>query len=574
MAKESQDGGWPAESIRVMAESVGITGLSDEAVLRLGDDVVYRLKQVVQEATKFARHSKRRRLTTTDVDCALRAKNVESVYGFDSSEHVPFRHVSGGGKEVFFVEDKEVDLLDTVAAPLPRLPLEPSLRSHWLAVSGVQPVVPENPPQVSLAEQQRAASSAVHPSDVPQGPGRAHCAEEREDEEDLSKLKPLRAHSLSLEQQVYFTEITDACIGLSDQKRLEALTSLSSDPGLYQLLPYFSNFVVEGVRLNIAQKKLVPLKHLVRMVRALLDNSSISLEKCLHELIPALTSSIVSRQVCLRPEVEDHWSLKDAAAKVMATVCQRYSTTVNNIQPRYTRVLSRVLNDHLSNITMHYGAVVGLSELGTETITSVLIPKLRSEATIIQGIQQSAPANSVDDVGASKLQMLLVRCCSPALVSIRAPSDTLHAYQQDYSYLGQLLYSQVQILRKPKLPTAMGPTVTKLTRLSSTPLPILRSTAGGLPVRSPTTPTTPSPSARMRPPPLQLGGTLRSAAGSSIPRLQSPVNVSSPVSLSPAFVAAVLGMQRPSTTSSSPTLLSPAATSPPVTQPSTPRTAA
>ena len=573
MAKESQDGGWPAESIRVMAESVGITGLSDEAVSRVGEDVVYRLKQVVQEGTKFARHSKRRRLTTVDVDCALRAKNVESVYGFDSSEHPPFRHASGGGKEVFFVEDKEVDLLDAVAAQLPRLPLEPSLRAHWLAVSGVQPVVPENPPQVSLTEQQRAASSAVHPSEVPHGPGRAHCAEEREDEEDLSKLKPLRAHSLSLEQQVYFTEITDACIGLSDQKRLEALTSLSSDPGLYQLLPYFSNFIVEGVKVNIAQRKLGPLKHLVRMVRALLDNTAVSLEKCLHELIPALTSCIVSRQVCLRPEMEDNWSLKDTAAKVMAVVCQRYSTTVNNIQPRYTRVLSRVLNDHLSNITMHYGAVVGLSELGTETITSVLIPKLRGEATIIQGIQQSAPTNSVDDVGASKLQLLLVRCCSQALVSIRSPNDTLQAYQQDYGFLGQLLYNQVQILRKPKLPAASGPTVTKITRLSSTNLPILRSTAGVLPVRSPSTPTTPStPSTRMRPPPLQLGGTLRSAAGSSIPRLQSPVSISSPVSLSPAFVAAVLGMQRTSAGPSSPTPLSPSLTSPPVTQPNTSRT--
>ena len=37
-----------AESVKVIAESVGIGGLTDEAALQLADDVTYRIKQLVQ----------------------------------------------------------------------------------------------------------------------------------------------------------------------------------------------------------------------------------------------------------------------------------------------------------------------------------------------------------------------------------------------------------------------------------------------------------------------------------------------------------------------------------------------
>jgi transcription initiation factor TFIID subunit 6 len=38
----------PLESVRVIAESVGVGGLRDEAATALAEDVTYRLKQVLQ----------------------------------------------------------------------------------------------------------------------------------------------------------------------------------------------------------------------------------------------------------------------------------------------------------------------------------------------------------------------------------------------------------------------------------------------------------------------------------------------------------------------------------------------
>ena len=62
----------------------------------------------------------------------------------------------------------------------------------------------------------------------------------------------------------------------------------------------------------------------------------------LHELIPAVVTCIVSKQLCLRPDVDNHWALRDFAARLMAQSCKTFSTTTNNIQSRITKTFTKV----------------------------------------------------------------------------------------------------------------------------------------------------------------------------------------------------------------------------------------
>lgn len=76
---ESSSGGLslPIESMKMMAESVGVSGLSDSASKELADEINFRLKTIVQDAIKFMHHGKRKKLTTNDIDHALKIKNIE-----------------------------------------------------------------------------------------------------------------------------------------------------------------------------------------------------------------------------------------------------------------------------------------------------------------------------------------------------------------------------------------------------------------------------------------------------------------------------------------------------------------
>ncbi|KAF6206972.1 hypothetical protein GE061_018209, partial [Apolygus lucorum] len=280
-----QNSSIPLESVKVVAESIGISNLTDDAAKVLADDISYRLRLIIQDATKFMHHSKRQKLTCDDVDNALKVKNIEPLYGFKASDHIPFRYASGGGRELFFTEEKEVDLSELVSGPPVKLPLEVHLRAHWLCIDGVQPTIPENPPPVSKDVQKLEAIDPItklnktskEKSDTSGKPtiGKFHKLRNVE----TVHVKQLATHELSVEQQLYYKEITEACVGSDESRRAEALQSLASDPGLHEMLPRMCTFIGEGVKVNVVQHNLALLIYLMRMVKALLDNPSLYLEK-------------------------------------------------------------------------------------------------------------------------------------------------------------------------------------------------------------------------------------------------------------------------------------------------------
>ena len=241
------------------------------------------------------RHARRTTLTTGDIDRALRVLNIEPLYGHSPyttpvfRRAAPFPQLASVGP-VYFVEDEEVDFERVLREE--KLVLPPSVRwtAHWLAVEGVQPLIPENPPAV--------------PRDDPSlnAPGAA--ASDKRAGQQAALVKQV----LSRELQLYYDRLTLSILpsasGTADPtKRTAALASFRHDAGLQPLLPYLVRWVGENV-VSVLHDGTQDdasgrtLEVLLGVVSALLENATLFVEPYVRRKVPPSSSETVTDDAC------------------------------------------------------------------------------------------------------------------------------------------------------------------------------------------------------------------------------------------------------------------------------------
>lgn len=496
-------------TVNVIAQSIShLPMVAPSASRYLAPDAEYRIRQLIQDALKFMRHSKRNRLLTDDVNSALRLRNTDPIFGFNShSQSVNYtvspaasskyvkpsamknsadhQHNSitlsnainnasfanvHGVPNLYFTSDKELHLQKLLLTPLPALPLEPTVRAHWLAIDAKQPAIPQNPSsspsnaqspnqhgrtlsgaltQLSaslqstslslssspqLKQQQRGSNKAVaisvssshnNNSSVLVGQQQHHRKRKRTPKMDGSvlspEIKPRIKHNLSRELQFYYDYVRQSIFKNDAQLIDNCLLSISQEHGIIQLLPYLSSFISQSVKNHLNDLPL--LYSLMRLFNAILDNRNFKVENYLHQLLPSLITCIVGKRLCAN-SAENHWALRDYASFLFRKISNRYEKQYIDLKKRFVVTLLNALNSLNRPLTTHYGAIIGFTALGSLTINKTIVPKLPTYAKNIVKVLDSAGTNKVRRKEAAKVYFALAWAISITVKEKKAAADS------------------------------------------------------------------------------------------------------------------------------------------------------
>jgi transcription initiation factor TFIID subunit 6 len=145
-------------------------------------------------------------------------KNVQPLFGYSAKQE--FKHQNG----LYYLEDYEVDIEELINRPLPPVPLECTFTAHWLAIEGVQPRIVQNPTDQEIKPEKIATEKV---KEVVQE----------------QKVK----QTITQELQLYYEKITNSILSTEVTLQQLATESISQDPGIQALMPYFVNFISETV---------------------------------------------------------------------------------------------------------------------------------------------------------------------------------------------------------------------------------------------------------------------------------------------------------------------------------------
>jgi len=340
------------EMVQNIGMSVGVE-IDKHVAQSLAIDTESRIRELVQDALKFMRHGKRRKLVTDDIDAALREKNVRPIYGFSGNDPKTYQEVRQT-EDLFFVDTSTVTTESLIKEPIQAVK-EPNFCVHWFAIGGSQ-----------LYEREK--------KDVGQGKRR----QKKLDSEVRDRIQ----HNLSKESQKYY-ETLQNCIeqGYWDICA-HICNSLRQDAGLNQLLPYLVAYIAEvvGTELEKENPHLQRLHWILRVAHSIASSPNLSagLEPYADQLFPPIISCIVCKRICSNPSKENHWEVRRFAASVLANQVNLFDTRYPDTRLRITRNLEQALLDTEKSLVTHYGCLVGLEYLGIQTIESVLMPLMES----------------------------------------------------------------------------------------------------------------------------------------------------------------------------------------------------
>ncbi|KAK6731290.1 hypothetical protein RB195_007641 [Necator americanus] len=439
---------WNRTYARSIAMRMGIRrdGVTEQAIDNIMSHALEVVRDVVMTATHIAGHGRRTKVESRDIENSVNVLNT--IFPFTSS-HAPsntqFRLSDMLNKSLYPNNRFVVDLRSIMNVPPRRMPFKRRIRKHWLVIDGEQPRVPENPViAADSASTQETSSYPPGPNDsIMEDAARAQRAIHKSEQ---SSSRPVTSHVLALDQQVFFRKCVETVMGPSPEKRREILHLLGSDPGLQSLVPRFALIIFEGVRCNIVQRNLPVLRNILRLLKTLIDNVQVNLDKCLHDIIPAVCSCVVCSEISADPDDKRHFRVREFAALILAMICKR--TYLADVRARITTLLCQIFTDSRASLASLYGALYALGELGCETVASVVFPRLDLLQRRIASLKEANPMRAGD---AEKVTHLIEKMLTRFVRRRKTQGlNELADFQKAFPGFGEAVFKRIKLANEKR----------------------------------------------------------------------------------------------------------------------------
>ncbi|PVV04384.1 hypothetical protein BB560_001112 [Smittium megazygosporum] len=374
---------YPTNSIKTTGESLGITKIRQEALSTLAQDTEYRVRSIIQDASKFMRHSKRKTLLVSDINNALKLRNIQPIYGHDYIANPKYSSVLTSTEDVYFEDEEEVDLSSLFNKPIPAPPQSVVYSTHWLAIEGVQPKIPQNP-DFDLEETPAGSSEKSEEKPVDISP--------------LSNAEILVKHTLSRELQLYFDCIKSSLLGSEVAIQNAAIECIESDAGIHQLIPYFIQLANDMIFSK--SSTLHTLNLVISLIKAILTNPHFYIEPYLHQILPLLLTCLLGVNLTHNSN-DNHWELRDKAAELIGFISASFGNMYHSLSQKLARTFLRTLLDPSMPLESTYGSIKGIFGIGKESVRVLLLPNIKLilknlQSELSKGDPQSRP--SVDKI--------------------------------------------------------------------------------------------------------------------------------------------------------------------------------
>ncbi|KFD52661.1 hypothetical protein M513_06508 [Trichuris suis] len=407
-----------------VAKLMGFRKLSQAVMRELDGSVHCMLHEVIEAAKMFTENGKKQEVTCADVNHALKLKGQEPLNEFLSPSFCPFRLAVCESQPCGMSKDKVIDFDDIVQSPPPTTEAY-KIKGHWLAIEGVQPLIPENP-----------APDSIELLPVVKLP---HLEKNCEQDKELCLQRGVVQHKLGTGQQLYFNDLMASCIGKDESRRCEALQNIASMKGVECLLPRLSVFIKEGVVCSIAEANIIQLTYLMRMANALNSNLQVNMERFLHDILPAVLSCIVSRKLCLKTETGKQWGLRQYAGNLLIQLCRRYNSSTYCLQYRVTDFLAKRWLDESASMAMAFGALYTIGNMGHDAIRNVILPHLPAFGERVRVALSFS--DEAERAGAEQVRRCLLQVLSKYVTELKRQPSTLEQYQQLFGcYIGSVAF--------------------------------------------------------------------------------------------------------------------------------------